>query len=53
MKGFAEMKKHECVNAFFAVNSFAVNSFAVNELVVKELLIPAIITVMIREAVCE
>ena len=48
MKGFAKMKKHECVNAFFAVNSFAVNSFAVNEL-----LIPAIIAVMIREAVCE
>ena len=48
MKGFAEIKKHECVSAFFAVNSFAVN-----ELVVKELLIPAIITVMIREAVCE
>ena len=38
MKSFAEMKKHECVSAFFAV---------------KELLIPAIITVMIREAVCE
>ena len=38
MKGFAEMKKHECVSAFFAV---------------KETLIPAIITVMIREAVCE
>ena len=48
MKGFAEMKKHECVNAFFAVKYFAVN-----ELVVKELLIPAIIAVMIREAVCE
>ena len=43
MKGFAEMKKHECVNAFFAVKYFAV----------KELMIPAIITVMIREAVCE
>lgn len=48
MKGFAKMKKHECVNAFFTVNSFTVN-----ELVVKELLIPAIIAVMIREAVCE
>ncbi|MBQ4431558.1 MAG: hypothetical protein II877_08630 [Synergistaceae bacterium] len=48
MKSFTDMKKHECVNAFFAVNSFTVN-----ELVVKELLIPAIIAVMIREAVCE
>ena len=38
MKSFTDMKKHECVNAFFAV---------------KELMIPAIITVMIREAVCE
>ena len=38
MKSFAEIKQYECVSAFFAV---------------KELLIPAIITVMIREAVCE
>ena len=38
MKSFAVAKKHDCVSAFFAV---------------KELMIPAIITVMIREAVCE
>ena len=38
MKKFATMKKYNRVSAFFAV---------------KELMIPAIITVMIREAVCE
>ena len=47
MKGFAVVKKNECVDAFFAVKDFAVD-FAV-----KELMIPAIIAVMIREAVCE
>ncbi|MBQ7217473.1 MAG: hypothetical protein IJS39_15995 [Synergistaceae bacterium] len=48
MKSFAVAKKHDCVSAFFVSECFAADKFAV-----KELMIPAIITVMIREAVCE
>ena len=59
MKVFALAKKHECVSAFFVAKCFVVNAvnavkcFAVNKFAVKGLLIPVIITVMIREAVCE
>ncbi len=49
MKGFAEVMKHECVDAFFAMKGFVVSGFTV-----KELMIPAVISIlMIREAVCE